>query len=127
MAISRKDAEAAIERAGGKASESVSRKRELVIAGPGAAFKLDKAQALNMPVPDETERRSRRRSARRWPRALVSCGPCASRAAGWSVKMREQPAARAVRSWVHPVSSSSPELPLPKTGKSRCVKTTSQT
>ncbi len=52
-ALSRKDAGAAIERAGGKTSGSVKKKTELVVAGPRARFKLNKAQSLHIPVLDQ--------------------------------------------------------------------------
>lgn len=54
-AMSRKDAEAAIERAGGRTSGSVSKKTDLLVAGAGAGSKLDKAQELGIPVVDEAE------------------------------------------------------------------------
>jgi DNA ligase (NAD+) len=51
--MSRKDAEAAIERAGGRTAGSVSKKTDLLVAGPGAGSKLDRAQSLGIPVLDE--------------------------------------------------------------------------
>ena len=54
-AMSRKDAEAAIERAGGKTSGSVSKKTDLLVAGPGAGSKRTKAQNLGVPVVDEAD------------------------------------------------------------------------
>lgn len=44
-----------IERAGGKVAGSVSRKSFAVVAGEAAGTKLDKAQALNIPVWDEAQ------------------------------------------------------------------------
>lgn len=55
---SRSDAKAAIERAGGKVTGSVSRSTHYVVAGDAAGSKLDKAQALGIPCISEAELRS---------------------------------------------------------------------
>lgn len=52
---SREEAEALVKRLGGKASSSVSRKTDLLVAGPGAGTKLDKAKELKVRVIDEDE------------------------------------------------------------------------
>ena len=51
--LSRDEAKAKIEAAGGKVSGSVSKKTSYVIAGEEAGSKLDKARELNVPVLDE--------------------------------------------------------------------------
>jgi DNA ligase (NAD+) len=51
--FSREEAEAAVRAAGGKPSGSVSRKTDLLVAGPGAGSKLAKAQELGVAVVDE--------------------------------------------------------------------------
>ena len=51
--LSREEAKARIEAAGGKVSGSVSKKTSYVIAGEEAGSKLDKAQELKVPVLDE--------------------------------------------------------------------------
>jgi DNA ligase (NAD+) len=51
--LSREQAKAMIEAAGGKVSGSVSKKTSYVIAGEEAGSKLDKAQELKVPVLDE--------------------------------------------------------------------------
>jgi DNA ligase (NAD+) len=51
--LTRDDAKARIEAAGGKVSGSVSKKTTYVVAGEEAGSKLDKAQELKVPVLDE--------------------------------------------------------------------------
>ncbi|NML14479.1 NAD-dependent DNA ligase LigA [Azohydromonas caseinilytica] len=51
--LTRDEAEALIEAAGGKAGKSVSKKTAYVVAGAEAGSKLDKAKALDIPVLDE--------------------------------------------------------------------------
>ena len=51
--MGRREAEALIERFGGKAAGSVSKKTDYVLAGENAGSKLDKAKELNVPVLDE--------------------------------------------------------------------------
>lgn len=51
--LTREDAKARIEAAGGKVSGSVSKKTNYLVAGDEAGSKLDKAQQLKVPVIDE--------------------------------------------------------------------------
>jgi DNA ligase (NAD+) len=51
--LSREDAKARIEAAGGKVAGSVSKKTSYLVAGEDAGSKLDKAQELKIPVLDE--------------------------------------------------------------------------
>lgn len=53
--LSREDAKARIEAAGGKVTGSVSKTTDFVVAGEKAGSKLDKAQALGVPVIDENQ------------------------------------------------------------------------
>jgi DNA ligase (NAD+) len=51
--LTREEAKARIEDAGGKVTDSVSKKTSFVVAGEAAGSKLDKAQKLGVPVLDE--------------------------------------------------------------------------
>jgi DNA ligase (NAD+) len=51
--LSRAEAEDAIRAAGGRASGSVSRKTDFLVAGESAGSKLQKAQELGVPILDE--------------------------------------------------------------------------
>lgn len=53
--FTREEAEAAIRRAGGEVSSSVSKKTSFVVAGSGGGSKREKAESLGVPVVDETE------------------------------------------------------------------------
>ena len=53
--MGRKEIEALIERLGGKAAGSVSKKTDYVLAGESAGSKLEKARSLGVPVMRETE------------------------------------------------------------------------
>jgi DNA ligase (NAD+) len=57
--LSRDEATALVEQAGGRVTSSVSRKTSFVVAGDEAGSKLDKAKALGVPVVDEAGLRAR--------------------------------------------------------------------
>jgi DNA ligase (NAD+) len=62
---SREDAEALVRALGGKPSSSVSAKTDLLVAGPGAGTKLEKAKQLGVKVMDEEAFEAMLNSAKR--------------------------------------------------------------
>ena len=58
VTMTREDAQEKIRTLGGNVSSSVSRKTDLVVAGPGAGSKLEDAQKLGIKVIDEQTLRS---------------------------------------------------------------------
>ena len=54
-ALSRKEATALIEQAGGRATGSVTRQTDTVVAGADAGAKLERARALGIEIIDEAE------------------------------------------------------------------------
>jgi DNA ligase (NAD+) len=69
--LSRGEATALVERAGGRVTSSVSKKTSFVVAGEEAGSKLDKAKELGVEVIDESELRRR---AGDWPEQTVTAG-----------------------------------------------------
>jgi DNA ligase (NAD+) len=53
--LKRDDAKALIQQAGGKVTDSVSKKTDYVVVGAEAGSKLEKAQALEITLLSETE------------------------------------------------------------------------
>jgi DNA ligase (NAD+) len=53
--FSRKDAQDMIERLGARASNSVSKKTDYLVAGPGAGSKIEKAKSLNIKILTEED------------------------------------------------------------------------
>jgi DNA ligase (NAD+) len=68
MTMTREDAEARVEALGGKATGSVSKKTDLLVAGESAGSKLKKAQELGIEVIDEAEFLRRLASAEEAPK-----------------------------------------------------------
>ena len=69
--LSRGEATALVERAGGRVTSSVSKKTSFVVAGDEAGSKLDKALELGVDVIDEAELRRR---AERGPEQTATVG-----------------------------------------------------
>jgi DNA ligase (NAD+) len=53
--LSRDEARDLVRKAGGKSTDSISKKTDFLVAGEEAGSKLAKAQALGVPVIDEAE------------------------------------------------------------------------